>query len=289
MDIATVLQTILPQNAQAILISAATSSATLWLGKEWLSTRLKASISHEYSEQLQEHKKELDVELKQQQSVLDGKLQEVRLQHEVIQTRTTLFFEHQVTAFGKLLEQLSWTIETWQRSRQQESGYLPPAPSEGVTSVARLIREHQLFLDPDCQAALDIVTDAYRHSLNYNDGSGSPSYPQDTEARLEDIEYLQPRIASLFQKKIGVDYDHRAPRQIGLVGVIRLPAARRVNTDQWPLIRHIVSANPEDAVGLAEENFGQIEDFLESLGLTIGSYSEHLKLKRYMKLINSDV
>lgn len=288
MNIVTALQTFLPQEIQTIIISAATSGAIFKLGKEWLSIRLKASITHEYSEKLQAHKKELDIELKQQQSVLDGKLQEVRLQHEIVQTRTTLFFEHQVKAFAKLLEQMSWTIDCWHTSRQRESSYLPPAPLDGRISVTKLIREHQLFLDPDCQAALEVITDAYRHSLNYDDGSGAPPHHQDTEARLEDVEYLQPRIAALFQKKIGVDYDRHALRQIGLLGAIRLVAVRRANTEQWPLMQHILSADPEDAVGLAEENFSQVQDFLESSAQTIGSYSEHLKLKQYIKLINAD-
>lgn len=288
MDLTAALSSVLPLEVQTVIVSAATSSITLWLGKEWLSTRLKASISHEYSEKLQEHKKAMDGELNQQQSILDARLQEVRLRHEITQTRTTLFFDHQVAAFGKLLEQLSWTIDTWHSSRQQESGYLPPAPLEARTKVNSLIREHQLFLDSDCQAALEIVTDSYRRSLNYNDGSGAPSHAQDTEARLEDVEYLQPRIAALFQKKIGVEYDRYALRQIGLIGAIRLAATRRVNTDQWPAMQYILSADPEDAVGLAEENFSQVQDFLDSLSETMGSYSEHLKLKRYISLINSE-
>ena len=288
MNIVAMLQAFFPQEVQTIIISAATTGAILKLGKDWLSERLKASISHEYSAKLQAHKKELDIELKQQQSILDGRLQEVRLQHEVIQTRTTLFFEHQVAAFAKLLEQLSWTINCWHSSRQKESGYLPPAPLDGRTNIAKLIREHQLFLDPDCQAALEVVTDAYRRSLNYDDGSGSPPHAQDTEARLEDVEYLQPRIAALFQKKIGVDYDRQALRQIGLLGAIRLVGARRASTDKWPLIQHILGTDPEDAVGLAEENFSQVQDFLESSAQTIGSYNERLKLKQYVKLINTD-
>jgi hypothetical protein len=288
MNIATTLLGVLPPEAQTIIISVATSSTILWLGKEWLSTRLKGAIGHEYSEKLQAHKKEMEGELKQQQSVLDGRLQEVRLQHEVIQTRTTLFFEHQVAAFAKLLEQLSLTIDTWHNSRQREIGYLPPAPLDARTKVSTLIREHQLFLDPDCQAALEIITDSYRHSLNYDDGSGAPPHAQDTEARLEDVVYLQPRIAALFQKKIGVDYDRHALRQIGLIGAIRLGAAHRANTEKWPLMRHILRADPADAVGLAEENFSQVQDFLESLAQTIGSYSELLKLKCYLKLINSE-
>lgn len=288
MDFATALFGMLPQEVRTVIVSALTSSTVLWLGKEWLSTRLKASISHEYSEKLQEHKKEMDGELKQQQSILDARLQEVRLRHEVSQTRTTLFFDHQVAAFGKLLEQLSWTIETWHGSRQQESRYLPPAPLEARTTVDALIREHQLFLDPDCKAALEIVTDSYRRSLNYNDGSGAPSHPQDTEARLADVEYLQSRIAALFQKKIGVDYDRHAIRQIGLIGAIRLAAAHRANTGQWPIMQHILRADPEEAAGLAEENFNQVQDYLECFAETIGSYNEHLKLKRYISLINSE-
>lgn len=288
MDFATALFGMLPQEVRTVIVSALTSSTVLWLGKEWLSTRLKASISHEYSEKLQEHKKEMDGELKQQQSILDARLQEVRLRHEVSQTRTTLFFDHQVAAFGKLLEQLSWNIDTWHGSRQQESGYLPPAPPEARAKVNALMREHQLFLDPDCQAALEIVTDSYRRSLNFNDGSGGPSHPQDTEGRLEDVEYLQSRIAALFQKKIGVDYDRHALRQIGLIGSIRLSATRRANTEQWPIMRHILSADPEEAVGLAEQNISQVKNYLENFEETIGSYSEHLKLKRYTSLINSE-
>jgi hypothetical protein len=53
-------------------------------------------------------------------------------------------------------------------------------------------------------------------------------------------------------------------------------------------MRHILRADPADAVGLAEENFSQVQDFLESLAQTIGSYSELLKLKCYLKLINSE-
>ena len=84
---------------------------------------------------------------------------------------------------------------------------LPQVPFDQIKELEKLIREHQLFLDPDCSAALEIITDAYWNSRDFDDGSGAPPLRRDPEQRLNDVEYLQPKVAALFQKKIGVPYD----------------------------------------------------------------------------------
>src|SRR4051812_15071867 len=46
----------------ALASGAAASGVLMWLFKEWLSTRLKASIQHEYDRKLEAHKAQLKTE-----------------------------------------------------------------------------------------------------------------------------------------------------------------------------------------------------------------------------------
>jgi membrane protein implicated in regulation of membrane protease activity len=43
-------------------VSAALSAILIWLSREWISTRLKASIEHEYAEKLETIKAQLHAE-----------------------------------------------------------------------------------------------------------------------------------------------------------------------------------------------------------------------------------
>src|ERR1700683_4370013 len=45
-----------------VISSATTSGLVIWLSKEWISNRLKASIQHEYDKKLETHKAELKAE-----------------------------------------------------------------------------------------------------------------------------------------------------------------------------------------------------------------------------------
>ena len=204
------------QTLLTIGLSTVTSGAIVWLLKEWISNRLKGAISYEYSEKLQEHKMRMDDQLAAQKKQFDADLQAVRLAHEVNQTRTSLFFDHQRNAFSEISSEISSQLTTWghilSEAEPMRRGFILSFKND----LQKRVSDHQIFVDPECQAALELVIDIY------NTYAGRQDYPHeaDVPSELQCVLYLRPRIVALFQKKIGVPYDTRALGEIGVLGVI---------------------------------------------------------------------
>lgn len=165
----------------------------VWLAKGWISERLKQSIQHEYAEKLESYKTELN-----------SKIEGIRHENQVSQLRTSLFFDHQRSAFASLIAKIAQNNRAWAALDDPDEGLNEPVPATGRKEFEALLLEHQLFLDEECLMALSLVTQAYFRSFPYDDRSGEPPHQPECSRMLADIEYLQPRIASIFREKIGV-------------------------------------------------------------------------------------
>jgi hypothetical protein len=228
----------------SILSGGISGAALVWLAKGWISERLKQSIRHEYAEKLESYKTELN-----------SKVEGIKHENQVSQLRTSLFFDHQRDAFAALITKMAQINTEWMAHYDPEEGLYEPVPSNGRHEFESLLYQHQLFLDEECLMALSLVTSAYYRSIPYDDGSGAPPHQNDSSQHVYYIEYLQPRIASIFRGKIGVASD---PQH--LIDVAALSAIELVNgyhfleveiPPQWALsTREIKNASNKVAVGL---------------------------------------
>lgn len=222
----------------------------VWLLRSWISERLKQSIRHEYSEKLETHKAELRAEL-------NTRMEAVRHQYELDKQKRSLFFDHQREAFASLLSKIAEVKNGW-----FEAGYEPyeglrePVPQDQYRSLLDVYYQNQLFLDDSCLAAVDLVIEALRDSMPFDDGSGR-LHPRDIDLAYETLAYLQPRLASLFQYKLGIVTDRRAEEELALLGSILLLNRYHFKDIGLPVKGNLQRNDrdrPADAVAKAEDN-----------------------------------
>ncbi len=237
------------------VLSGGTSGAVLvWLAKGWISERLKQSIQHEYAEKLESYKTELN-----------SKVEGIKHENQVSQLRTSLFFDHQRNAFAALIAKIAQINTEWAAHFEPDEGLYEPVPSSGRREFEGLLYQHQLFLDEECLMALSLITEAYRRSLPYDDGSGAPPQKNDSSQHFSYIEYLQPRIASIFRGKIGVAADPQHLLDIAVLSAIELVNGYKIFEGSIPPKGALSTKkinNAADKVAIGLEN---IEDLLISL------------------------
>jgi hypothetical protein len=195
----------------SILSGGLSGAVLVWLAKGWISERLKQSIQHEYAEKLESYKTELN-----------SKVEAIKHENQVSQLRTSLFFDHQRDAFAALITKMAQINEKWVSQYDPGVGLYEPVPSNGRREFEELFYQHQLFLDEECLIALSLVKDAYNRSLPFDDGSGAPPHQNETSQHVSYIEYLQPRIASVFRSKIGVESEPQHLMDIAVLSAIEL-------------------------------------------------------------------
>jgi hypothetical protein len=296
----------------AIALSTLVSLGLAKLLQKWLFTRLTESIKTEYTkelqvhkrrqdelladykqtqdEKLQEHKRTQDARLAEQRGAIEAQLKQIEHVNEVGRLRTSLFFEHQQKAFQTILTETARTIDLWSEQYDREMYIYGSVPAGRLELLSELIRNNQLFIDPDCALALQMLQQVYRQSRPFDDGGGGPAIERDGRKQYDDAEYLQPRIASLFQKKIGVQYDRNAVSEVILFGIIRfLQEYKRGCTDEW--FTHIVSENldAEDSIAFARDNWRDFYSYLLSLrtSLFAEGWMSYAPYKRLDRLLGS--
>ncbi|NLN57980.1 MAG: hypothetical protein GX151_08610 [Gammaproteobacteria bacterium] len=193
------------------IISGGIGGAILvWLFRNWISERLKQSIQHEYSQKLENHKAELN-----------SKVQSVLYEQQLHQLRTSLFFDHQRVAFASILSQLAKTrSKWWEIAGNPEEPFMEPVPLEEYKEFEKLFYEHQLFFDSDCLLAIGLAIKAMTDSLPVYGFDGPPQQRECREP-YERLEYVQDRMAQIFQEKIGVASAHQAKYEIALLSLIK--------------------------------------------------------------------
>lgn len=261
------------------------SGAVVWLLRGWISERLKHSIEHEYSAKLENLKNELN-----------ARLEAVKHENEVNQLRTSLFFDHQRNAFAEILAKVAEVNQKWWSLYETDIGLTEPVPIGPYRELQALYIKHQLFLDPDSIMAMELLFDIYRESLPFDDGSGEP-VGSDPRGPYDNAEYLQPRLAALFQQKIGIAPDSRAVRQLALLGSVRI-----LNNYHFPDIELPVRGDLKllgrdgaaEAVMRAERNFAllveKMKKFQNYLQTETGFFHEaEASLERYLAVLGQPV
>jgi len=265
------------------LLSGGVSGAVLvWLLHGWISERLKQSIKHEYSAKLESYKTDLN-----------SKVEAIKHENQVSQLRTSLFFDHQRSAFAALITKIAQINKKWVEKYDPEDGLYVPVPFEQYRELEALLYEHQLFLDDECLLAMTLAIDAYSSSFPFDDGSGDPPHQNDAMPVLNFVEYLQPRIASIFRSKIGVQGDLNHLRDVAILAAIKLVNSYHfleVDIPPKGRLRTKKLYNAADMVSLGENNFDELKDklqtFDEYLSRDGGSFHEaQLKVKQCLKVL----
>lgn len=194
----------------SILSGGASGAAFVWIAKGWISVRLKQSIQYEYAEKLESYKTELN-----------SKIEGIKHNNQVSQLRTSLFFDHQRDAFASLITKIAQLNDEWMKSYDPEGGLYVPVPINGYRQLESLLYKHQLFLDEECLMVMSLTMNAYSRSFPYDDGSGR-THQNDSRPHISYIEYLQPRIASVFRSKIGVEADPQYLADVAILSAIEL-------------------------------------------------------------------
>ena len=267
-----------------LIPGAVAGAAIAWLLRGWISERLKQSIGHEYSAKLENLKNELN-----------AKLETVKHGYEVHQLRTSLFFDHQRAAFAEILAKVAEiNQEWWERGYEPEVGLTTPVPSVPYRELKALYFKHQLFLDSDSIMAMELLFEIYRDSFPFDDGSGGEPIERDVRGPYDNAEYLQPRLAALFQRKIGVAVDTRAVRQLALLGSVRILNRYHFADVELPVhgdLKLRGSDGAAEAVMKAERNFdellGKMRKFQKYLQTETAFFHEaEASLGRYLAIFD---
>lgn len=270
----------------SILSGSATGALLVYFLRGWISERLQQSIRHEYSQKLATHKTELKPQI-----------QAIRHENELRQLRTSLFFDHQRNAFAGLLAKIAAVNQMWiDKEFVRDEGLSGPVPDDAYKELQAAYYEHQLFLDSPCLAAMELVFECYRGSFPCDDGSGAPPQSRDNWAAYEAVQYLQHRLAELFQSRIGVTTRHRAKKEIALLAAIRLLNTYHFTELEIPPQGTLALGyrdQPPDAVRRAEDNLddllGRLECFRDDLRREGGGWPEaSLKATRYLEMLERD-
>lgn len=266
------------------IFSGGISGAVLvFLLKGWISERLKQSIQYEYSEKLESYKTELN-----------AKVEAMRHENQVSQLRTSLFFDHQRNAYASVITKIAEINHEWMSNFDPDDGGLfEPVPYEGYKGLRRLLNEHQLFLDDECLMAMELTMDIYSSSFPYNDRSDAPPYQGNSLPKVSFIEYLQPRIASIFKSKIGVDSNSDHLKEVAILTAVKL-----VNNYHFPDIGippkgNLSTKKTEDAADMVtagknnyQELMSLLTQFDEYLSRDGGWIHEaQLKVKQCLRIL----
>lgn len=267
----------------SLLSGGAAGAVLVWLLHGWISERLQQSIRHEYSQKLENHKAELNT-----------RIQAIQHESQLQQLRTSLFFDHQRNAFASLLAKIAEVNQTWiDKEFVDYEGLRGPVPYEAYKDLRATFYTHQLFFDNACLAAIDLILKSYSDSFPIDDGSGQ-LYERDARDAYDAVQFLQPRLAELFQNRIGVSTSRRAELEIALLGSIQLlnnhhfkeiglPPKGSLKLDQ--------GVRPSEAVIIAESNcddlVAKLREF-ESFQKRDGGWFHEAALKttRYLEILS---
>lgn len=242
----------------SVLFGGVSGATVVWLCRTWISERIRQDVQHLYAQKLEAYKAELN-----------SRIQSLQHENQIQQLRTSLFFERQRSAFSALLGRIAEINRRWRSAHYEPGvGMTGPVPTGAYQELRNDYYAHQLFLDTTCLAALDLLFDCYSDSFPFYDNPEGPPSPRDAHAAFDSVEYLQPRIAQLFRRKIGVPEPDLATREIALLGAIRLLNRLHFQDVQLPIRGALglrSSDEAADAVAKASENVDELISKLKQL------------------------
>lgn len=183
------------------------------------------------------------------------------IENQLRQLKTSLFFDHQRQAFAGILGKIAEVNRIWIEKEYHvpDEGLTGPVPYTAYQELRTVYYQHQLFLDPCCLAAIELIFECYHDS--FDDEFEPTARPRYYDAAYRATEYLQPRLAELFRSRIGVTAPGHGEREIALLGSIRL-----LNRYHFPEIdlppkgplKLIDWEGAPEAVAKAEDNFREL-------------------------------
>ncbi len=255
-------------------------AALVWFLRGWITERLKQSIHHEYAEKLESYRTELN-----------AKIQDIQHRYQINQLRTSLFFDHQRDAYASLLAKISEVNKKWFESYQPDEGLLEPAPSDSWSELKNLFNKHQLFLDEDGVMAVELIIESYSDSFPFDDGLGGVAH-RDIRLAYSHVEYIQPRLATIFREKIGVASKGMALQEVALLGAMKIINSYHFSAVELPPKGRlkIKGEQPGDVVAKAKENreelISKLKEFEVYLFNEGGFFPEALlALRRYIAVL----
>lgn len=237
----------------SVLSGGVSGAILVWFAKEWISERLKQAIKHEYAEKLESYKTELN-----------SKVEGIRHENQVAQLRTSLFFDHQRAAFASLITKIAQLNNEWMKGYEPGEGLYVPVPSGAFDELKKMLYEHQLFLDEDCLMVMTLTMQAYTDSFPFDDGSGA-TQQNDSRPYLSFIEYLQPRIASIFREKIGVKTDHEHLHEVAVLSAIELVNNYNFSSIGIPPKGNLATKRTENAADKVAKGQSNLDELISLL------------------------
>ncbi|HHP0467500.1 TPA: hypothetical protein ACRZZI_005176 [Vibrio harveyi] len=247
----------------SFILGSSGGGIVVWLCKDWLSTRLKQSISYEYSQKLEAYKTDLN------KTVL-----EMQHSNQINHLRTSLFFDHQREAFSEIITKLYDIKVDWYEDYDPDEGLAKPVSFELYKELKQLVSKHQIFLDGDMLIAIELLLSAYSSSFPFDDGSGQ-LVDQDVSEAERVSDYIVTRLHSVFKNKIGVTDDSNAIYEIALLGSIMSLNNYSFSEIGLPVKGALripkISNSPADWVRQAEDNLSGLNDKLEKFDNYLGT------------------
>ncbi|NNN99486.1 hypothetical protein FKQ62_08390 [Vibrio sp. B1-2] len=256
------------------VFGATGGGAIVWLFRNWISERLKQSISFEYSEKLADHKNELS-----------KKIIEIQHDNQINQLRTSLFFDHQREAFTEILTKIYELKEDWFEDYDPGYGLDKHISPSLYNELQSLIAKHQIFLDDEALFVIDLLLSAYAKSFSYNDGM-SEEYEGDISGAYREVSFLTPNLQSLLRQKIGVSDENQSLVECSLFCSMKILNGYNFPKIGLPVegVLNINSFNqqPVDWVRMAKDNIPELTKKLEEL-------SEYLSQDGFFHEVNTQV
>lgn len=265
-----------------ILTSSFVVSLIAMIIQKNISERIEQSIRTKYLFELEKFKNEFNL-----------KIISIQNDNQVNQLRTTLFFDHQRNAFSGILEKISEINEAWvEKEYVEEEGLQGPVPYDKFKELEKLLVKNQLFFDNSCLMAIDLIIDIYSSSFPIRDTSGE-LHQQDVRYAFETVEFMQPKLAAIFQNKIGIISSKKEEYQVALFGAIRL-----LNKYHFPDILLPPTGNlkiksnqePLEVIQIADNNIkeltGKLDEFINYLKCEEFYFDKAMdKAEKYFKIL----
>jgi hypothetical protein len=238
----------------SVLSGSAAGAFVVWLLQGWISERLKQSIQHEYSHELQKHKADLD-----------SKILVFQHEYKLQQIRTSLFFDHQRTAFALILNDIAEVNKKWLEDEcHDEDGITGPVPNEVIEQLRKTYQQHVLFLDTNCAIAMDLIMEIYNKAMSSDEDEHIDD--REFDALYQAVEYIRPRLTEMFQNRIGMCSNGLAEREIALLGSMRiLNSFSRIGAQYSGNLKLVKGDSAADLVEKASSNYDELCEELKKL------------------------
>jgi hypothetical protein len=217
------------------------------------------------------------VEIEKFRNEFNLKIISIQNENQVSQLRTSLFFDHQRNAFAGILDKISEVNESWfEKEYDEDEGLKGPVPYEKYKELKKLFIQNQLFFDNSCLMAIDLMIDIYDSSFPVIDGAGDIHH-RNVRYAYRIVEFIQPKLAAIFQNRIGIIVSTKEEYQLALFGAIRLLNSYHFDDISLPPAGNLKIKNdqePLEAIKIANSN-------IEELILKLTELQNYLKYEEF--------